>query len=175
MSPHPASLICPTCEEEEIQADGTCPVCDGEEEDPGILGLVDAVADMREKNAAANPDDLAYKDSIDVLAPGPAELNEDPFIDQRTQQFRIEEGHSPPGKAGDLVRHYPLDDMRPGQSFFVPEGWKGKTVKQLHASIKSAATRSGNAGKITLRTVTEKGVTGVRCYRKDARGGRRRG
>jgi hypothetical protein len=68
--------------------------------------------------------------------------------------LKIEIGVPMPGR-----QKYPLEDIKIGQSFFVPN----QTAKKISPPIYGWGHR--NARKFTLRTVTESGVKGVRVWR----------
>lgn len=74
-------------------------------------------------------------------------------------EFRVEDGVAVPARAGKKSK-YPWENLKPDQSFFVPDGKK--------QSITSSAYRYGKDHdmKFTIREVTENGVTGVRVWRK---------
>ena len=57
------------------------------------------------------------------------------------------------------VSKYPWPDMEVGDSFFLP----GMNVAAFSGSAHTAGRRTGK--KFSLRTLTEDGVKGVRCWR----------
>jgi len=58
-------------------------------------------------------------------------------------------------------RKYPWDEMKVGDSFFVPGG----KHSGLRGPANNAAARIGNGCKFRCRELTEKGVSGARIWR----------
>lgn len=92
------------------------------------------------------------------------------------QIFTIERNVPVPLIAGrGLPTPYPVANLSPGDSFFVPVGAiKGKDgeprpAKEIRSRISSvtlSVARRHPGRKFTIRTITEDGVeTGVRCWR----------
>ena len=65
----------------------------------------------------------------------------------------------------------PLNELLPGQSFFVPDGFNGRAGKKLQQYVSgltmTARRFSGKTKKFTTRMIAEQGQTGIRCWRTE--------
>lgn len=73
--------------------------------------------------------------------------------------YKIEQVGAPPRSAVGRSRKYPFDDMKVGDSFFVPR----MKPSGLGGSIKLASLRLGY--KFSTRTELVNGIRGLRVYR----------
>lgn len=79
----------------------------------------------------------------------------------------IDKGIKIPPEGESRIR-YPFKMMKSGDSFFIQES-DGRGARKLRACISSAALRYQRKKdcKFTIRTTTENGIRGVRCWMKD--------
>ena len=73
--------------------------------------------------------------------------------------FTITKGMRMPKRAGGRLAQYPWDELEVGDSFFIPE----KSSKTFGSAASTAAKARGI--KLSLRTVEEGGVIGIRIWR----------
>lgn len=83
--------------------------------------------------------------------------------------FNIQIGiKMPRGGQGGTNRIYPWDELRPGESFFVP-GREGEALgvvrSRLSASASAAGARRGRVFRVRVRRMEKHGEHGIRVWR----------